>query len=266
MISISELCTNMPAVPASPEERRHWLLGRLRQDGRLVAAALARELATSEDTIRRDLRELAAAGLAQRVHGGALPASPALAPFAARRHRDTGAKEALAAAAVQLLRDGQVVLIDGGTTNLAVARLLPPGLRLTVVTPSPQIAIAAGEHPNVEVVLLGGRFDPVCQAVVGAGAVDAVRALHAEICFLGVCSVDAEAGVSVAGYAEAELKRAMLATAAEVIAVVTADKLGTAAPFVLGPSEMLTRIVTQRSAPPAAIAALVARGIAVVRA
>lgn len=266
LMSISEQSTSVPDVPVSPEERRRWLLDRLRQDGRLVAATLARELATSEDTIRRDLRELAAAGLAQRVHGGALPASPALAPFAARRHRDADAKETLAAAAIQLLHDGQLVLIDGGTTNLAVARLLPSRMRLTVVTPSPLVAIAAGEHPGVEVVLLGGRFDPACQAVVGAGAVDAVRALHAQICFLGVCSIDAEAGISVAGYEEAELKRAMLASAAEVIAVVTADKLGTAAPFVLGPSEMLTRIVTERTAPPSAIAALVARGIAVVRA
>src|ERR687889_1112728 len=90
-----------PAGPAvSPEERRRLLLARLRGDGRLVAASLARELGTSEDTIRRDLREMAAAGLVQRVHGGALPTSPALEPFAERQRRWPRAKEALAAATV----------------------------------------------------------------------------------------------------------------------------------------------------------------------
>jgi DeoR/GlpR family transcriptional regulator of sugar metabolism len=250
----------------SPEERRRFLLAKLRADGRLVAAALARELETSEDTIRRDLRELATAGLVQRVHGGALPPSPALEPFVVRRHQASDAKEALAAAAARLPRDRQVVLIDGGTTNLAVARLLPPGLRLTVVTPSPPVALALADHPGAEVILLGGRLDKAGQAVTGAGAVDAVRAVRADLCFLGVCGVDPEVGITATGYDEAELKRAMLQAAAQVVAVATADKLGTAAPFVVGPAEALAGLVTERSVPEALLAAFIACGVAVTRA
>jgi DeoR/GlpR family transcriptional regulator of sugar metabolism len=252
-------------VRTSPEERRRFLLAKLRADGRLVAVALARELETSEDTIRRDLRELAAAGLVQRVHGGALPPSPALEPFAVRRHQAADAKEALAAAAARLPRDGQVVLIDGGTTNLAIARLLPPGLRLTVVTPSPPVALALADHPCADVILLGGRLDKTSQSVTGAGAIDAVRSLRADLCFLGVCSIDPEVGITVSGYDEAELKRVMIQAATQVIAAATASKLGTAAPFVIGPAEALTGLVTERSVPEAMLAAFVARGVAVTR-
>jgi DeoR/GlpR family transcriptional regulator of sugar metabolism len=255
-----------PELAVSPEERRRLLLARLRGDGRLVAAALARELGTSEDTIRRDLRELAAAGLVQRVHGGALPPSPALEPFAVCRGRAAEAKEALAAAAARMLRPGQVVLLDGGTTNLALARLLPPGLRVTVVTPSPPVAVALADHPCAEVVLLGGRLDKAAQAVTGAAAVEAVRAVRADLCFLGVCSVAVEVGVSVAGHEEAEVKRAMARASGEVVALVTADKLGTAAPFVVGPVEILARLVTERAAAESTVAGLVARGVQVTRA
>ena len=245
-----------------PDERRRWLLDRLRRDGRLVAAALARELETSEDTIRRDLRELAAAGLVQRVHGGALPPSPALLPLAARRERGTEAKERLAVAALNLIRDGQVLLLDGGTTNLALARRLPPALRLTVITPSPAIALALAEHAGAEVVLLGGRLDRASQTVVGATALAAVGSVRADLCILGVCSLAAEVGVSVAGYEEAELKRAMAAGSRMVAALLTADKLGTAAPFVVGPPEILHHVVIERAASEALITGLSSHGIA----
>jgi DeoR/GlpR family transcriptional regulator of sugar metabolism len=261
----------LPASPleltsASPEERRRWLLDRLQRDGRLIAATLARELDTSEDTIRRDLRELAAAGLVQRVHGGALPRSPALEPFAVRRQRGSEAKQRLAAAALPLIRDGQTLLLDGGTTNLALAHRLPAGLRLTVISPSPSIALALAGHPTAEVILLGGRLDKASEAVVGAAAVAAVGVLRVDVCFLGVCSVAASVGISCAGFEEAELKRAMVRSAAEVVALVTADKLGTAAPFVIGPVDALHRIVTETSAPAAALAELAAQDLSILRA
>jgi DeoR/GlpR family transcriptional regulator of sugar metabolism len=250
---------------ASPEERRRWLLERLRRDGRLVAGLLARELGTSEDTIRRDLRELAAAGMVQRVHGGALPPSPALLPFTVRRERSTAAKERLAAEAVKLVRPDQVILLDGGTTNLALARLLPPALRLTVVTPSPAVAVALAEHAGAEVIVLGGRVDKASQSVASAVALTAAQAIQVDLCILGVCSLAAEVGVSVAGYEEAELKRVMVAHARDVAAIVTADKLGTVAPFVVGPVEILHRIVTEREAPQHALDAIAARGVEVLR-
>src|ERR1700689_3049015 len=106
-------------------ERRDLLVTRLRQDGKLVARDLARELGLSEDSLRRDLRELAAAGLCQRVYGGALPVSPATGEFAKRLAIATESKRRVAAAAARLIPQGSTVILGGGTTAYAVAGALP---------------------------------------------------------------------------------------------------------------------------------------------
>src|ERR1700733_11952728 len=118
-------------------QRQEWLVDRLRRDGRLIARDLAAELAVSEDSVRRDLRELAAAGLCQRVYGGALPVSPAIADYSTRQAVAVVSKERVATAAATLIQPGCVAIIDGGTTALAVVQALPPDLQATVVTHSP---------------------------------------------------------------------------------------------------------------------------------
>src|SRR5919204_6713297 len=95
-------------------ERRELMLDRLRHDGKLVAKDLAAELGISEDSVRRDLRDLAAAGLCQRVYGGALPVSPALADYAARTSLEPESKERVAKRAAALIRPGDRVILDGG--------------------------------------------------------------------------------------------------------------------------------------------------------
>ena len=129
-------------------ERRQAILAALARDGKVVAARLVAELGVSEDTIRRDLRELAAQGLVQRVHGGALAPAPQPGSFAHRRETWNAEKAALAEAAVGLLAGARVVLLDGSTTNLELARRLPAGQSLTVLTNSPPIAVALAEHPR----------------------------------------------------------------------------------------------------------------------
>src|SRR5215470_138224 len=138
-------------------DRRRRILAALERDGRVVAAELSRAFEVSDDTIRRDLREMASEGLILRVHGGALPLAPPSAAFSAREKHGVAAKAALARAAVGLVKPGQVVLIDSGTTNVEVARNLPRDLRATVVTNSPPVAVAVAEHAAIDVVLLGGR-------------------------------------------------------------------------------------------------------------
>src|SRR3954471_17923533 len=114
-------------------QRRDLLLDRLARAGRLVAKDLAVELGVSEDSVRRDLRELAAAGLCQRVYGGALPVSPAVVDYGSRGSVSPDAKARVAAVAAGLIKPGSTVLLDGGTTALAVTAALPPDLRATVV-------------------------------------------------------------------------------------------------------------------------------------
>src|SRR3954468_21813442 len=112
-------------------QRRDLLMDRLRRDGRLVAKDLARELAVAEDSVRRDLRDLAAAGLCQRVYGGALPVSPAIADYATRQNVSVDGKQRVARAAAKLIEPGSTVILDGGTTTLAVVRALSLDLEAT---------------------------------------------------------------------------------------------------------------------------------------
>jgi DeoR/GlpR family transcriptional regulator of sugar metabolism len=247
-------------------ERRQYILEVLRRDGKIHATALSAELEVSEDTIRRDLRELAEAGLLQRVHGGALPRSPAAASYAARQRQAPDAKAAIARAAAQLIRPGQVVILDGGTTALQVAQHLPHDLHATVISNSPPVVTALAEYPFVDVVMIGGRLYKHSLVVVGAVAVDALRMVRADICMLGVCSLHPEAGISVPDLEEAHVKRAMVAGAAEVVALASAEKLGTAAPYVVGPITELTHLVTESAVPEETLAPYEALGVTVIRA
>ena len=137
------------------DERQQNILETLRKNGRVLAGELSQRFNVSEDTIRRDLRELADAGQLQRVHGGGLPQSPAATSYRERLGQASEAKKAIALAAVRLVQNGQVILLDGGTTTLSVAQQFPPGLRATVVTNSPLIAAELAEHDGVEVVVIG---------------------------------------------------------------------------------------------------------------
>jgi DeoR/GlpR family transcriptional regulator of sugar metabolism len=248
------------------EERRRSIVQTLQREGKVLATELSKSLNVSEDTIRRDLRELAAAGALQRVHGGALPRSPVSARFTVRQRQMPQAKADIAQAAVGLTRQDQVIILDGGTTPLQVAQRLPADLRATVITHSPPIALALAEYPRIEVILIGGRLKKDELITVGAVAVEAFRDIRADICFLGISSLHPDIGLSTLDLEEAYVKRTMIASAAEVVALTSADKLGTASPYVIGPISDLTHLVTERSVPEKVLEPYRLPGITVVQA
>lgn len=223
-------------------ERRRTLLDRLAREGRLVATDLAAELGTSEDTIRRDLRELAAEGLLLRVHGGALPASPAVQPLATRRALAPDLKARLAARAAALLRPGSTIIVDGGTTHAALVESLPSDLALTVVTHSPTIATLLEPFARIEVILVGGRLMRHSMVAVGTEAAEAYARVRADLCLLGVTGVHAEAGLTTGDHEEAAIKRRMIAQAAETAVIATPDKLGAVSPFAIAPLASVTTL------------------------
>ena len=242
-------------------QRQQLLLDRLRRDGRLVAKDVAAELGLSEDSIRRDLRELAAAGLCQRVYGGALPVSPAIADYAARGRVGTGSKERVAARAAALVTPGSTVILDGGTTALAVARALAPDLRATVVTHSPTVAAALVEHEHVEVFVLGGRLFKHSAVTCGAAAVEAAAGVHADAFLLGVTGVHPVAGLTTGDADEAAMKRALARRAADVFVLASAEKVGTASRFAVLPLAEVAGIVTDLPAEDPVLREVAATGV-----
>ena len=226
------------------EERQARILEVLERQGRVVAPELVNLLGVSGDTVRRDIGELAEEGRLRQVRGGALPGST-VAPTREGRLRQAGeGKEAVGKAAAGIIEDGQVVILDGGVTAEYVALNLRRDLRVTIVTNSPQVAVSLYDHPAVEVVMVGGRFKKDGMVNVGAEAVEAFGRVRADVCLQGIWSLHPEAGVTHPDYGESLVKRAMMENAERVVALATAEKLGTAMPFAVAPAGALTDIVT----------------------
>ncbi|MET4674635.1 MULTISPECIES: DeoR/GlpR family DNA-binding transcription regulator [unclassified Luteibacter] len=207
-----------------PRERQPLILQRLRRDGRVVAADLAQEFRVSEDSIRRDLRDLAAQGLCRRVYGGALLAVN-IPPLGERHAERTELKHALARIAVGLVGTGQILFIDAGSTNTVLARMLPEHRDLTVVTNAPDVALAVLGRPGFEVILLGGRVDPSIGGAIGSRTVRQAQDIRADICFPGVCAIDPERGLWTYDEEETVFKQAIIEASGETVAIATPDKL-----------------------------------------
>ncbi|AMP04328.1 DeoR/GlpR family DNA-binding transcription regulator [Collimonas pratensis] len=244
-------------------QRKQYLLEILERDGQIVAKTLSEQLGLSEDTIRRDLRQLAQEGLLQRVHGGALPASPALAGFTERQQISADAKPAIGRAAAAMIQPGQVVFIDGGTTALQLVRQLAPTLRATVVTHSPSIAIELVSHPHIEVIMIGGHLFKHSIVAVGAAALEAIGRIRADLYFMGVCSLHPEAGISTGDFEEAGVKRALSDAAARTVVLASPEKLDTASPFQIAPLSQVSDIVVNAGVAEVLIAPYRKMGIAV---
>lgn len=247
-------------------QRKKVILDALVRDGQVLAAELSAQFGVSEDTIRRDLRELAAEGLLQRVHGGALPASPAIAPFAQREALEPEEKRRIARRAAQMIAPGQVAIVDGGTTSALLVSQLPPDLRATIVTHSPSVAVALAAHPSIDVILIGGRLYKHSIVSVGAAAMEGIARIHADLYFMGVTGVHPVAGLSTGDFEEAAIKRALAGRAGETVVLASQSKLRAASQFVIGELALAQTIVVERETDAALTEPIEAAGVTVVRA
>ncbi|CAB5100761.1 DeoR family regulatory protein [Burkholderia cenocepacia] len=247
-------------------QRKKAILDALARDGQVLAAELSVQFGVSEDTVRRDLRELAAEGLLQRVHGGALPASPAIAPFAQREALETKEKRRIARRAAQMIAPGQVAIVDGGTTSALLVSQLPTDLRATIVTHSPSVAVALAAHPSIDVILIGGRLYKHSIVAVGAAAMEGIARIHADLYFMGVTGVHPVAGLSTGDFEEAAIKRALAERAAETVVLASQSKLRAASQFVIGDITLAQTIVVEQETDAALTKPIEAAGVTVVRA
>ncbi|RIJ55085.1 DeoR/GlpR family DNA-binding transcription regulator [Clavibacter phaseoli] len=229
---------------------RHRTIIRALDSGRRTVDELATLTGASTISIRRDLVELAEQGALRRVRGGAEPATRRGVeyPFALRRDEDASLKAALGRAAATLIRPGDAVLIDNGTTALAVAREIA-GTGITALALSLHAAAALAARPGDQVIVPGGAVDHDDLAFTGASAVDAVRGMRFDVAVLGACAADPDTGLTVAGWGDALVKRAALAASRRVVLVATPDKFARTAAHRFGGIADLDAIVTTRDAP-----------------
>ena len=230
-------------------ERRNMILEVLNKEGRVLSADLSTRLGTCEDTIRRDLREMDARGLLQRVHGGALLRSPAEAPFSDRQKHLSAEKMEIAEKAVRLIQPGMVVFLGGGTTNAYLASRLPFAMQATIITNNPAAAVALTDHTCIDLILVGGRILKRTMVSVGSDTVDTLRSMHADLCMLGVCSLHPEVGVSIPDQEEVAVQQVMIRNAAETAALVSSQVINTASHFTVAGIDEVNLIVTNQSVP-----------------
>ena len=226
-------------------QRKSLLLDMLRREGQVIAKRAAEEFSLSEDTIRRDLREMAAEGLLRRVHGGAMPIAPDLPDFSARQVISSDVKRRLGAAAAKLVKPGQMIFLDGGTSTAEIARALPRDFAFTVATHSPTIAAELEQHPTAEVILIGGRIYKHCMVAVGAMAMSQISLIRPDIFFLGVTAVHPSQGLSTGDMEEAAIKRHIASQAAETFVLVTEEKLDASSPCTIMPVSELAGMIVQ---------------------
>ena len=230
-------------------QRKQEIVDRIERTGGVVAAELASEWGVSEDTIRRDLRELSAASKVQRVHGGAVSVSPAAGDYSTRETVALGSKTEVAEAAVGLIKPGQTVFLDGGTTTAAICRSLPTAMELTIVTHSPTVAVELIERPAIQVMLIGGMLYRHSIVAVGAMTAEYISTLNIDTFFMGVSGVHADHGLTTGDAEEAAIKRAICARAADCYVLASSEKFGSALPFRVVDFDDVTAAITDESDP-----------------
>jgi DeoR family transcriptional regulator of aga operon len=243
------------------EERQRAILELLRRDGRVLVVDLAKQFHASQVTIRKDLDVLHLKGQIHRTHGGALPARDgALEDPTLREKEKLHRKEKMqiAAAAVHMVSEGQVVVLDSGTTTTAIARALRNFTNLTIITNAAELSGSA-----VEVILSGGNLRKNSFSLVGPIAEETLHKLHADILFLGVDGFDVQYGISTPNLLESRVNRVMIEISNVVVAVCDSSKFGKRSLSLIAPPSALQYLLTDSGISKADLSALKKSGVEV---
>jgi len=233
------------------EERRRAILDILNRQGRVLVTELSRHFQTSQVTIRKDLETLHAHGQVHRTHGGALPARESVLEDPTLREKEKlhrQEKLKIAEAAAGKVTEGQVVILDSGTTTTAIARALRDFRSLTIVTNAVNIA-AELAGTAVEVILTGGTLRKNSFSLVGPIAEETLRRLSADLLFLGVDGFDVHYGLSTPNLLEAKVNRVMVEVAKRTIAVCDSSKFGRRSLSLIAPPSLIQEVITDRGIP-----------------
>ena len=252
------------AVKMIKEERLQVIIDTLEKDNKVRLDELSQMLNVSEDTVRRDIKELDAQGLLKAVRGGAIAHSPIPHHYRDREKYNQPHKKTIAHKALQYLKDGQVVFFDGGTSVVALAAALPKELKITVVTNSFPVANVLEDHPNAEVIFAGGRLHKAAFTTMGQETIDTFRNVRADICMLGICSLHESMGITSIIYEDAQINKIMIERAEKTIALSTLEKINTVESFYVCPVTDIDVIVTEADPDDDALKAYTKLGLEVV--
>jgi len=227
------------------KERQAYILQQLHLHNKVLSSSLSQEVHVSEDTIRRDLMELASEGKLVKVHGGALSPSfnhihtPVNGVYSQQHKRRIALK------AIDLIKDGMFVLTTGGTTIMEMARLLPPGLKATFISCSIGAILEYMEHPQIEVILIGDKISKNSKITVGTDAIAKVKRIRADICFMGVNAIDLQHGITDNDWEVVQLKQAMIESSKRVVCLSISEKINSYQPIKVCDLHKVDTLITE---------------------
>lgn len=252
------------------EERRHRIKEILLKDGRVRVTDLVVAFGVSDETIRRDLDQLADEGIIQRSHGGAVLvenvrlAIAAIPPVHQRTLEFSAEKDSIGRAAAALVEDGQMVIIDAGSTTWNVARHLQACRDVTVITNSLAVAQECARNPNLNIHMTGGHLIPRSMCLVGPQAQAELRRYHAHISILGATGISLDKGFACTDIFEAETKRAMAESAERTVVVADHSKLHKRGLVSFAQPGEVDLLITSTLAAPAILAEFETHGVSIV--
>lgn len=258
------------AAVRSAQKRRSIILEELASSHVVRIAELGQRFGVSEVSIRRDLERLEQNGLLKRVHGGAVGVPGFTQPATSWNRTSAHAreKEAIGRAAAELISANQRLILDSGTTTLQVARSIPGSLltagNLTVITSALPIVNELDAWKSVHIILLGGVYLHEYKVVVGPQTIEALRGLHADIMFLGADGLSFSNGVTTANVLEAEVDRALVASASRIVVVADSSKIGGIGLVTIMPLQRINTLITDDKAPPEFVSNLRSHGVEVI--
>ena len=226
------------------EERHQYILDKIKLSRKVLSTDLSIELKVSEDTIRRDLNELSSKKLIKKVHGGALPIDSLAPSYLERSNFNLEEKNTIAKKALSLIKDGQVIIMSGSTTNLQLAKIIPSDINATIYTYSLPIALELTKHPSIEIIFIGGKLYKPAQVTIGLDVVSSISQLRTDLCFMGTEGINVSSGMTEPNWEVSHIKKCMISASNKVIVLCTKNKINKIKRYAVAPIHKIDTIVT----------------------
>lgn len=227
------------------KERQAYILHQVNLHNKVLSSSLCDEIDVSEDTIRRDLQELADEGKLIKVHGGALSHS---FNHTSSQNQDVylqGDKQVIAKKAAALISNGMFILTGGGTTLMELARSLPPQLKATFICGSIPVVLEYMHHPNIEVIVIGDKVSKNSKITIGSEAIAKIKQIKPDICFLGTNALDTEHGITDNDWEVVQLKKAMIEVSKKVAFLMISEKINSVQPIKVCGLDKIDILITE---------------------
>ena len=212
-------------------ERQAYIIHQVNLHNKVLSNALSTDIDVSEDTIRRDLLELANKGKLIKVHGGALSHSFHDITYPSKKVYAQNSKKIIAQKAVNLIKDGMFVLTGGGTTIVELARTLPLTLSATFISGSIPAVVEYMHHPNLEVIVIGDKLSKNSKITLGADALARINTIKPDLCFLGINAISLKDGITDNDWDVVQLKQAMIESSQKVVCLTISEKINSMQPI-----------------------------------